>query len=161
MDDAFIRCSRRSRSRPCREGVGIARGRRQAPAGQSRQRAVRSRDRRRREGATEAAAARTTGAALRALMPADAAKFWYIRRRLRLTTPRSFAGTPAIAVRPKAIACGITRASTAAPFGVRQTTTSRLLVADRVRVTSPIFTRRVTTRDKVETSMLVLAATSI
>ena len=36
-------------------------------------------------------------------MAADAAKFWYIRRRLRLTTPRSFAGTPAIAVRSKAI----------------------------------------------------------
>src|SRR6516162_9692910 len=82
-------------------------------------------------------AARTTGAALRALIPADAAKFWYIRRRLRLTTPRSFAGTPAIAVRSKAIACGITRANTAAPFGVRRTTTSRLLVAERVRVTSP------------------------
>jgi len=84
-----------------------------------------------------------------------------MRRRLRLTTPRSFAGTPAIAVRSKAIACGITRARIAAPFGVRRTTTSRLLVADRVRVTRPIFTRRVTTRDKVETSMLVRAATSI
>src|SRR5262249_20768706 len=125
------------------------------------QRRARPRDRRRREGATEAAAARTAGAALGALMPTDAAKFWYIRRRLRLTTPRSFAGTPAIAVRSKAIACGITRAGPAAPFGVRRTTTSRLLVADRVRVTRPIFTRRVTTRDKVETSMLVRAATSI
>ena len=132
-----------------------------APPGQSRQRGARPPERRRREGAAEAALARTAGTALRAPMAADAAKFRYIRRRLRLTTPRSFAGTPAIAVRSKATACGITRARTAAPFGVRRTTTSRLLVADRVRVTRPIFTRRVTTRDKVETSMLVLAATSI
>src|SRR6266566_4051722 len=127
MDDAFIRCSRRLRLRPCHEVVGIA---------------------------------RAAAAPLRAPMAADAAKFRYIRLRLRLTTPRSFAGTPAIAVRSKATACGITRARTAAPFGVRRTTTSRLLVAERVRVTRPIFTRRVTTRDKVETSMLVLAATS-
>src|SRR5262245_37158894 len=96
-----------------------------------------------------------------ALIPADEARFWYIRRRLRLTTPRSFAGTPAIAVRSKAMAYGITRARTAAPFGVSRTTTSRLLVEERVRVTRPIFTKRVTTRDKVETSMLVRAATSI
>src|ERR1700730_10571359 len=132
-----------------------------APPGQSRQRRARPPDRRRRGGAAEAARARTAGAALGAPMAADAAKFWYIRRRLRLTTPRSFAGTPAIAVRSKAIACGTTRDRTAAPFAVKRTTTSRLLVADRVRVTRPIFTRRVTTRDKVETSMLVLAATSI
>src|ERR1700731_4277507 len=123
MDDAFIRCSRRLRLRPCHEVVGIARGRRQAAPGQSHQRGARPPDRRRREGA------------------AEAAKFWYIRRRLRLTTPRSFAGTPAIAVRSKAIACGTTRARTAAPFGVKRTTTSRLLVADRGRVTRPIFTR--------------------
>ena len=89
------------------------------------------------------------------------ARFWYIRRRLRLTTARSFADTPAIAVRSAAIAFGITRARIAAPLAVRRTTTSRLLVADRVRVTSPIFTSRLTTRDKVETSMLVLAARSI
>jgi len=49
----------------------------------------------------------------------------------------------------------------AAPFGVSRTTTSRLLVAERVRVTRPIFTRRVTTRERVETSMLVRAARSI
>jgi len=71
------------------------------------------------------------------------------------------AGTPSIAMRSKASACGITRASIAAPFGVSRTTTSRLLVAERVRVTSPVFTRRVTTRDRVETSMLVWAARSI
>jgi hypothetical protein len=80
---------------------------------------------------------------------------------VRLTTARSFAGTPAIAVRSKPIAFGITRARMAAPFGVRRTTTSRLLVADRVRVTSRILTSRVTTRDRVETSMLVRAARSI
>src|SRR5262249_58651805 len=89
---------------------------------------------RRRRGDT-AGLPRKAGASVRAPMPADAAKFWYIRRRLRLTTPRSFAGTPAIAVRSKAMAWGITRARIAAPFGVRRTTTSRLLVADRVRVT--------------------------
>src|SRR5215470_1501993 len=110
------------------------------------QRRVRPPYRRRREDAAEAALPPKACAAVRALIPADEAKFWYMRRRLRLTTPRSFAGTPA---------------RIAAPFGVRRTTTSRLLVADRVRVTRPIFTRRVTTRDKVETSMLVLAATSI
>src|SRR5262249_61098413 len=96
------------------------------------QRRARPRDRRRREGATEAAAARTAGAALGALMPTDAAKFWDIRRRLRPTTPRSFAGTPAIAVRSNAIAGGSTRARTAAPFGVRRTPTSRLFVAGPV-----------------------------
>ena len=48
-----------------------------------------------------------------------------------------------------------------APLPVRRTTTSRLLVADRVRVTRPILTSRLTTRDRVETSMLVLAARSI
>jgi hypothetical protein len=116
--------------------------------------------RRRDEEAAEAALPRNSGAAVRSLMPAAEAKFWYMRRRLRLTTRRSSAGTPAIALRSNAIACGITRARIAEPFGVKRTTTSRLLVADRVRVTSPIFTRRVTTRDKVETSMLVLAATS-
>jgi len=83
-----------------------------------------------------------------------------MRRKLRLTTRRSCAGTPAMALRSKAIACGTTRARIAAPFGVRRTTTSRLLVAERVRLTKPIFTRRVTTRDRVETSMLVLPATS-
>jgi len=87
-------------------------------------------------------------------MPADEAKFWYMRRMLRLTTSRSFAGTPAIAVRSKAIACGITRARIAAPSA----SGGRPLPGcwSRMRVTSPIFTRRVTTRDKVETSMLVL-----
>jgi hypothetical protein len=91
----------------------------------------------------------------------EPARFWYIRRRLRLTTARSFAGTPAIAMRSQAIAFGMASASTATPLAVRRTTTSRLLVAERVRVTSPIFTRRVTTRDNVETSMLVLPARSI
>src|SRR5262249_15052893 len=108
-----------------------------------------------------AALARTADASVRTLTPADEAKFWYIRRRLRLTTARSFAGTPPIAMRSNAIACGITRASMAAPFEVRRTTTSRLLVAERVRVTRPIFTRRVTTRERVETSMLVWPARSI
>src|SRR5262245_20697333 len=155
MDDAFIRCSRRLKlrmPRHCRNG---------APAAASlrhRARAEFAPYRRRREEAAETALPRKADDAL---IPADEARFWYIRRRLRLTTPRSFAGTPAIAVRSKAMACGITRARIAAPFGVSLTTTSRLLVADRVRVTRPIFTKRVTTRDKVETSMLVLAATSI
>src|SRR5215467_1746433 len=159
MDDAFIRCSRRLRLR--HRVVGTARRRRKVPPGQSRQRGARPADRRRREGAAEAALPRTAGAALRAPMAADAAKFWYIRRRLRLTTPRSFAGTPAIAVRSKATACGITRAKTAAPFGVRRTTTSRLLVADRVRVTRPISTRGLPTREKVGTPTLWLAEASI
>src|SRR5258708_27345339 len=154
MDDASIRCHRRVGCRPCHEVVGVARGGRKAPPGQSRQCGARPPDRRRREGVAEAALPRTAGAALRAPMAADAAKFWYIRRRLRLTTPRSFAGTPAIAVRSKATACGITRARTAAPFGVRRTTTSRLLLADRARGTRPIFTRRVAQRRQVQTSML-------
>src|SRR5215475_12306745 len=155
MDDAFIRGSGRLRlrmPRRCRNG---------APAAASprhRARAGFARYRRRREEAAETELPRKAGDAL---IPADEARFWYIRRRLRLTTPRSFAGTPAIAVRSKAMAYGITRARTAAPFGVSRTTTSRLLVEERVRVTRPIFTKRVTTRDKVETSMLVRAATSI
>src|SRR5262249_8125124 len=138
--------------RRCRNG---------APAAASprhRARAGFARYRRRREEAAETELPRKAGDAL---IPADEARFWYIRRRLRLTTPRSFAGTPATAVRSKAMAGGIPRPRIAAPFGVIRTTTSRLLVAERVRVTRPIFTKRVTTRDKVETSMLVLAATSI
>src|SRR5260370_36129929 len=131
MEDALIGCSRGVRWRPCNEVVGIARGRRQAPPGQSRQCGARPPDRRRREGVAEAALPRTAGAALRAPMAAGAAKFWYIRRRLRLTTPRSFAGTSAIAVRFKAIAWRLTRARTAGPFGVRRTTTSRPFGPDR------------------------------
>ena len=69
----------------------------------------------------------------------DPARFSYMRRRLRRTTARSLAGTPAIALRSAAIARGIRRASAAAPLPVRRTTTSRLLVADRVRVTRPIL----------------------
>jgi hypothetical protein len=152
MDDAFIPGSHRLRPRQ----KSCCNPRRPWPINGGFAPPYRRRD----EEAAEAALRRKSGAAVRSLIPADEAKFWYIRRRLRLTTRRSSAGTPAIALRSNAIACGITRARTAAPFGVRRTTTSRLLVADRVRVTSPIFTRRVTTRDKVETSMLVLAATS-
>ena len=85
--------------------------------------------------AAEAALARKADASVRTLTPPDAARFHrYIRRRLRLTTARSLAGTPSIAMRSKAIACGITRASIAAPFGLTRTITSRLLVAERVRV---------------------------
>src|SRR5262249_60937514 len=99
----------------------------------------------------EAALLRKGGAPVVLLIRPGAAKFWYICRKLRLTTFRSFADTPEIVFASSSMACGITRARTAAPFGVRHTVTSRLLVAERVRVTSAIFTMRVMTRDNVGT----------
>ena len=47
------------------------------------------------------------------------------------------------------------------PLAESITTTSRLLVVERVRVSKPIRTRRVTIRDKVDASMLVNSARSI
>src|SRR5262249_48807457 len=111
MDDAFIRCSRRLRlrmSRRCLNG---------APAAASlrhRTHAEFAPYRRRREEAAETALPRKADDAL---IPADEARFWYIRRRLRRTTPRSFAGTPPIALRSKPIACRITPAIITPPLG--------------------------------------------
>src|SRR4029450_11458929 len=59
-------------------------------------------------------------------------RFAYIRRSERRTTARSLAGTPAIAPRSAAIAFGIRRSTIERPFALRRTTTSRLLVAERV-----------------------------
>src|SRR5258708_995976 len=148
--------ARRSAAAGGEDGIG-----QRAACGGSPQRAVRLACRRGCEETAEAALVRKGDASVVLLMRPGAAKFWYIRRRLRLTTFRSFADTPEIVLPSSSIACGITRARIADPFGVRHTVTSRLLVADRVRVTSPILTIRVTTRDKVETSMLVLPARSI
>ena len=53
------------------------------------------------------------------------------------------------------------RATSVCPLAESLTTTSRLLLAERVRVTRPMRIRRVTSRDKVEASMLVKSARSI
>ena len=56
---------------------------------------------------------------------------------------------------------GMRRPTSAVALGESFTATSRLLLAERVRVTRPSRTRRVTSRDKVEASMLVRSARSI
>jgi hypothetical protein len=91
----------------------------------------------------------------------DLLMFSCIRRRQRLTTAKSRADNPLMALRSAASAAGMTRSRTARPLAVSRTMTSRLLFAERVRVTRPMFASRVAARDRVDTSMLVLVATSI
>src|SRR5215467_13256044 len=95
---------------------------------------------------------------------AAAARFFIfpnMRRRQRLRTARSLADNPAIAAASKSSAMGMRWFTSDWPFGDSLTVTSRLLLAERVRVTRPLRTRRLTSRDKVETSMLVRSAKSI
>src|ERR1700675_1257229 len=61
----------------------------------------------------------------------------YTRRRERVDTAGSCAGRPAIATFSYSRAIGIRRATSAAPFAESFTATSRLLLAERVRVTRP------------------------
>ena len=80
----------------------------------------------------------------------------YIRPSARLATARSLAGKPALAVCSSFLAIGIRRCTSARPFGLSSTTTSRLLFAERLRVTSPLRTSRLTSRDMVEASIEVM-----
>src|SRR6516165_291085 len=93
-----------------------------------------------------------------------AARFFmlpYMRRRQRLSTAISLADNPAIASASKSSAIGMRWFTNDWPLGDSLTVTSRLLLAERVRVTRPLRISRVTSRDKVETSMLVRSAKSI
>ena len=61
----------------------------------------------------------------------------YMRRRQRLSTAKSLGESPALASASMARASGMRRATSALPFAESATTTSRLLLAERVRVTKP------------------------
>src|SRR6516165_5288657 len=96
--------------------------------------------------------------------PAAVPRFFilpYMRRRQRLSTAMSLTDNPAIAAASKARAMGMRWFTSDCPFGDSLTVTSRLLLTERVRVTRPLRIRRVMSRDKVETSMLVRSARSI
>src|SRR5262249_7781304 len=84
----------------------------------------------------------------------------YIRPRPRWVNALSRAGRPALAVCSSRLAIGISRATSARPFGLSPTTTSRLLVAERLRVTKPMRTSRLTNRDIVEASIEVMVTRS-
>ena len=84
------------------------------------------------------------------------ARFSYIRFSARLTTACSFAVSPPLATPSRLLAIGIRLSTCARPFGDSATTTSRFEVFERVRVTSPCRTIRVTSRDMVEASIEVI-----
>ena len=79
-----------------------------------------------------------------------------MRRRQRFTTARSLGDSPAAASASILWASGMRRATSVLPFAESVTATSRLLLVERVRVSKPIRTRRVTIRDKVDASMTTI-----
>src|SRR6516162_1122076 len=85
----------------------------------------------------------------------------YIWCKARLTTAISFPAIPIAAVSSSSRAIGMRRVTRARPLPDNATTTSRLLFGERLRVTRPAFTSRVTSRDMVEASIDVTATRSI
>ena len=81
-----------------------------------------------------------------------AQRFSYILRSQRFTTAKSFAGMPALASCSSLFATGISFTASARPFGLSATSTSRLDCSERLRVTRPARTIRVTSRDMVDAS---------
>ena len=82
-------------------------------------------------------------------------------RSARLRMLSSCFDNPCVAVACNSSAIGISCATSALALGVSSTATSRLLRAERARLTSPICTSRVIRRDKVDTSVLVISAISV